>query len=118
MSKHNYSQYSNNKKYDTDKVNVATEITETPVVVDEAPVKVKMETVAVPEPKIVTGVVVNCAKLNVREEANADAAIVAVLPMNTEIEIDIFKSNSDWVAVCTETGITGYCMRKFVNAKR
>lgn len=133
MSNHNYTQYSNNKKYnDTVKVEpdvcaeeiatpelddvVATAmatVNETPV--EPAEIKMVDETV---EPmvvaKTVDGKVIKCAKLNVRENPSLDAGIVCVLDADAEIEIDIEKTTDEWANVYTAAGIEGYCMRKYV----
>ena len=125
MSKHNYSQYSNKKSNDKPKeeeIVVTAEIdtpvqTEAPVTeapVTEAPAEVKMEAPH-PKPKTAIGVVANCSKLNVRTEASIDSDAAAVLSVNSEVKIDLTKSNKDWFKICTATGIDGYCMRKFVN---
>ena len=144
MSKHNYSQYSNKKKNDsmtgavggrsTDgKNSVRTEVTaestsattpsfepvNVPSGVSRASeVKMVVETVdTVPLPKTVEGVVANCAKLNVRAEPDAYADVVYVLDVMSEIAIDVSKSNNEWFKVCTASGVEGYCMRKFVDAR-
>lgn len=130
MSKHNYSQYSNNKKKH--------EVTETPdTLVDEAvttvavpenepALEVKMESVApvaetvaetVTLPKKVQGTVANCTKLNIRTKPSADAAVIRVLNAGTKIDINTTKSNNEWLSVRTPDGINGYCMRKFVDAR-
>lgn len=121
MSRHNYSKYSE-KNYkvaeeeieEIDVINEAEEL----VVENPAPeielVEETVETVAVPE--IVVGTVVNCAKLNVRENPNATAAVLCVLDAAAEIKINVAKSDNEWVNVLTAAGIDGYCMRKFVNA--
>lgn len=122
MSNHNYSQYSNNKtNADTDidlgltvekTVEEEVEVVTTPEIdlVEET-----VETVAVPE--TVEGVVVNCAKLNVRAEAKPTAEVVAILDATSEIEINLAKSTDEFFSICTATGIEGYCMRKFVDAR-
>ena len=122
MSNHNYSQYSNNKtNVDTDidlgltvekTVEEDVEVVATPEInlVEET-----VETVAVPE--TVEGVVVNCAKLNVRAEASPTAEVVAILNATSEIEINLAKSTDEFFSICTATGIEGYCMRKFVDAR-
>lgn len=107
-SKHNYSQYS--KKT-------------TPIVPPSSAPEVKMEPELVKETvetatlhKNINGVVVNCAKLNIREEPSVDSAVVGVLDVMSEIEIDVAKSDNEWLKVYTVTGVEGYCMRKFVDA--
>ena len=135
MSKHNYSQYS--KKNDSQKAGVNAnafdnnrkeqkkheyvEKIPTEVIKPIAPapeVKMVVETVeTVSLPKFVEGVVVNCAKLNVREEPSTNSDIVCVLDVMSEIEIDVEKSTDEWFKICTAIGVEGYCMRKFVDAR-
>lgn len=128
MSKHNYTQYSNKKNHnDEGKTTVKQEefliiddLVETPVVeaVETPEVKMVVETVdTVTLPKLVSGFVSNCSKLNVRMQPEADADVVCVLNSGTEIEINVNNSTDDWFSICTAAGIEGYCMRKFVNAK-
>lgn len=128
MSKHNYSQYSNKKKNDaattettTKTVNMTIPSLEPAIAPSASPapseVKMVVETVdTMPLPKTVEGVVVNCAKLNVRTEPSVDADVVYVLDVMSEIKIDVSKSNNEWLKVCTASGVEGYCMRKFVDA--
>lgn len=127
MSKHNYSQYS--KKNDDVKP-----IAEAPVIdLDEVSFddnvivieseEVKMESVPKVEPKVeskpepakpAVGIVFNCTKLNVRANPSIDADVIAVLDNNSEVEIDVARSTSDWFKICTAAGVEGYCMRKFI----
>lgn len=115
MSKHNYSQYSNKKPVEHKAETVVTEpivepeFTATPVVVEET-----VETVTLP--KTVHGIVANCSKLNVRENATMSSDIICVLDAATEIEVNVARSTGDWLYIYTAAGIEGYCMRKFVNA--
>ena len=116
MPKHNYSQYSNAKKYDN---KPKTEESVEPMPVEPA-VEVKMvveDVEAVILPKIVEGTVSNCAKLNVREKPSFDADIVCVLDVNSEMKVDVDTATDEWVYANTAVGIEGYCMRKFVNTK-
>lgn len=123
--KHNYSQYSNKPKHENTKVTEELLNPIAEVKMDSEPEVVKPavtpalvnETVETkPLPKTVEGMVVGCAKLNVRKEPNLFADIVCALNVQSEIEIDVEKSNKDWFYICTATGIEGYCMRKFVEA--
>lgn len=123
MSKHNYSQYSNNKRNNYKPVDpeVTVSYKEEPVIAEpvaetviETPVEIKMEVAPVVEPKPITGVVANCVKLNVRDNPRADADVVCVLNVNSEMEIDMNKSTSEWFRISTAAGVDGYCMRKFV----
>ena len=126
MSKHNYSQYSNAKKYDNKpKVEESVEVAESANPVEatefvEPAVEVKMveETVnTAPIPKTINGVVANCTKLNIRKEPSVHAEILGVVNVDSEMKIDMNKSNDKWFYVSTAVGIDGYCMRDFVNAK-
>ena len=84
MSKHNYSKYSDKKKTNNTQPKPNKAVTST---VPKSPSpEVKMEVELIQEtvdtvtlPKTVSGVVVDCAKLNVREEPSIDADVVCVL---------------------------------------
>lgn len=114
--KHNYTQYSNKPKTVASEVkmeSIPTPLNKTEPV-EVKPVLETVETVALP--KTVDGMVVGCAKLNVRAEANLFSDVVCVLDARSEIEIDVEKSDKDWFYICTAAGIEGYCMRKYVEA--
>lgn len=127
MSNHNYSQYSNNKKknYNKPKVeetaveNVVFTEAETLTIEPTAPeVKMAVESVeTVTLPETVTGTVFNCSKLNVRVKPATDAEVVTVLNNDSKVKIDTSRSTNEWLKITTATGVEGYCMRKFVNAK-
>lgn len=138
MSKHNYSQYSN-KKYEN-KINTTPEVTveiqngvNTDVVTEEveAPVTNTVETETTANTAeteapvtetvtnsgaVATGVVANCAKLNVRSKPSTNGDVVTVLNAGDEISIDVDKSTEEWLKIRTADGVKGYCMKKFVNA--
>lgn len=61
-----------------------------------------------------TGVVFDCAKLNVRKSPASDAAILAEIPVGTKVQIFDKESTKDFHHVCTATGIDGFCMKKFI----
>ena len=114
MSKpnHNYSQYSNKNHKHNNNQNKP----KTPVIEPAQPVTVKETVETAPIPETVEGVVVGCAKLNVRAEANLFSDVVCVLDASSEMTIDVNKSNREWFYICTAAGIEGYCMRKYVEA--
>ena len=64
------------------------------------------------------GVVTDCLKLNIREKPSKDSRVVTVVTCLDELEIDMGNSNDDWYAVCTATGIEGFCMKKFVAVRK
>lgn len=123
MSKHNYSQYSNAKKYDnkpkTEEMSEHVNPIEHADFVEEVDaVKMVEETVnTVPIPKTINGIVANCTKLNIRKGPSTNAEILGVVNVDSEMKIDMDKSNDKWFYVSTAVGIDGYCMRDFVNAK-
>lgn len=118
--KHNYTQYSN--KNHASNMNEKTEDTpnlKTPEVkMDNVPaVKLVDEQVkTVVLPKTVEGMVVGCARLNVRAEANLFSDVICTLNAQSEIEINVEKSDNEWFYICTASGLEGYCMRKYVEA--
>lgn len=69
-----------------------------------------------PEPRPVTAVgVVDCKnKLNLRVEPDANANIIKILDKGAEVLIYTEESTADFYKVCTESGLEGYCMKKFV----
>lgn len=135
MSKqHNYSQYSNKKKPNNEakKPTPEAKVTEAFVTgMTVGPIEEKVEPITkaikahndpveTPIQKEVTpnriaGIVVDCTKLNVRTEPSIVADVVCVLDVDSELEVDLNKSNNDWYKICTAIGAEGYCMRKYIN---
>lgn len=66
----------------------------------------------------VIGVVTDCLKLNIRKEPDKDSDVVVVVTCLDELKIDLDASTDDWYAVCTVTGIEGFCMKKFVAVRQ
>jgi hypothetical protein len=60
------------------------------------------------------GLVTDCKKLNVREEPQADAAIICEIAYQTELIIDEKESTEEFYKVCMAVGIEGFCMKKFI----
>lgn len=119
MSRHNYSQYSNHKnQHDVNEVE-APEVETATIIENTNPEIVLVAPETAPAPvavsETVTGVVVNCAKLNVRVNPSTNADVVCVLNAASEIEVNVAESNDEWVKVCTAIGVDGYCMRKFID---
>lgn len=121
MSNHNYSQYSNNKNYNnfTEEVetveDTAVETVEAPVI--ESAVEPVVETVeTVDLPAAVTGVVVDCARLNVRVAPFATANAICTIASGAEVTINVAESTDEWFSICTASGVDGYCMKRYINA--
>lgn len=74
--------------------------------------------VAAEEKATVIGVVTDCLKLNLREKADPDADVVAVIDALTEVVIDMEASTDSFYKVCTAAGIEGFCMRKYIAIRK
>ena len=61
--------------------------------------------------------VVNCNKLNVREEPSLDSTIVCEVNSQTELMIDKSESTDNFYKVFTASGIEGFCMKKFISVQ-
>lgn len=104
MGKRDYTKFANtHEKFKTEELqNGVEEVVETPVE------EVKVETV---------GVVDDCTMLNVRKEPDAEAEIVCVLKVQSEVTIDEKESTKDFYKICTAAGAEGFCMKKFIRIK-
>ena len=60
------------------------------------------------------GVVSGCAKLNIRKESNITSDPVCIVPEKSVLLIDQDLSTDEWYKVYTETGMEGFCMKKYV----
>ena len=67
-----------------------------------------------PEPVEVEGVVSGCAQMYVRSEASADSEPLGIIKRDTIVIINEAESTADFYSVCTETGLEGFCMKKFI----
>lgn len=65
-------------------------------------------------PPVVTGTVTDCTKLNVRRAPSLKATVVCEISRNETVTVDEGKSNAEWYSVCTESGATGFCMKKYI----
>lgn len=109
MSKHNYSNYS---KLKTKPINQEAEtIIEDQTVISEATTVSEPE---VSETKL-PGIVGNCARLNVREEPNKMADIVAVLEAGSEVQLVGEEPVNGFYNVITADGREGYCMCDYIS---
>ena len=115
QNRRNYNQYANKEEttpveeieesIDTTETVEENEVVteETEVIEDETPDEV---------PKPVYGVV-NCSKLNVRRGPSIDTASLCIVEGGSKLDIEQY--NEEWLKVLTEDGISGYCMRKFID---
>ena len=91
----------------------------------ENTIEEKVETVAIPEEpveqtepiKIVTGIVSNCTKLNVRKEPKKNSDSLAVIDVKTKVDVEPGNSTDEWYKITTKAGVEGYCMKDFITLK-
>lgn len=68
-----------------------------------------------PEPaEPIVGTVTNCVRLNVRETPIITAKVLSEININSQLIIDETESTEEWFKVYTESGIAGFCMKKFI----
>ena len=65
-------------------------------------------------PDFVTGVVVGCTKLNVREQMHTGATVLCELPVSSEVRIIADEHHDAWYHVFTASGVEGFCMKKYI----
>ena len=111
----NYNQYANKKE--TTPVEEIEESIDTTETVEENEV-VTEETEVIEDktpdevPKPVYGVV-NCSKLNIRRGPSIDTTSLCIVEGGSKLDIEQY--NEEWLKVLTEDGISGYCMREFID---
>ena len=81
------------------------EVTTTPAVVPEEEEQ---------EPEMLSGVVVDCAKLNVRRAPNATAPVIYTIARGTGVIVVEDESTDEFYKVYTETGVEGFCMKQYI----
>lgn len=62
----------------------------------------------------ITGIVSDCKKLRVRNAPGLDSNVICEIEVDSKVEIDESESTEDFYKICTETGIDGYCMKRFI----
>lgn len=70
------------------------------------------------EPKKVSGIVVNCNRLNIRTKPSINSQPVGNVTVNSEVIINLNQSNDEWLKVITKDGVEGFCMKKYVKIKQ
>lgn len=122
QNRRNYNQYANKPEPDQAKKETVEEVIE--------PVEETVEEVIEPAEEIVEEAVeevteveekptevafgkVNCSKLNVRKEPSINSVPLCIIEHGTRMEISEF--NGEWVKILTSDGVSGYCMRKFID---
>ena len=67
-----------------------------------------------PEPMI-EGMVTGCDQMYVRSEASIDSEPLGIIKRDAILRIYESESTNDFYSVCTETGLTGFCVKKFIS---
>ena len=74
------------------------------------------EEVSEPKKQMI-GVVMDCSSLNIRAKSNVNSEIIATVKAGTELLINEDESIGEWYKVCTEAGIEGFCMKRYVSIR-
>lgn len=107
----------------TEKIEEQTITIESPTEAEETPkdsitIESPAEVKETPKGSITIGVVTNCSKLNVRKTPNVNSSVSGVINLNDEVMIiDIEKSTDEFYKVRTESGLKGFCMKKYIKIK-
>ena len=111
QNRRNYNQYANKPEPEQVKEETVEEVIE-PV---EETVEEAVEEVTEVEEKSteVAFGKVNCSKLNVRKEPSIHSTPLCIIEHGTRMEISEF--DGEWVKILTPEGVSGYCMRKFID---
>lgn len=62
----------------------------------------------------VYGRVVDCSRLNVRKKPTVNAEVLETVRKDSELVLDLIKSNEKWYKVTTISGVEGYCMKQYI----
>lgn len=83
----------------------------------EEPVEEPMEepVEAIPEKKeSLVGYVSGCTRLNIRKSPSTTGEVTTIVSEKAMLLVDPNESTDEWYRVCTESGVDGYCMKKYV----
>lgn len=116
MANKNYTNYSKPKKEKP----VEAVVPEAESTVDEKVVTDDSQERLPGSPDPVIGVVDNCVKLNIREEANKESEILCVINKGEKVEIIEEESTDDFYAVRYNNGksICGFCMKDYIKLNK
>ena len=128
MGKKNYTKFSEHfKKSENEEVinevneeivtEINTEPTEPVVEVTEKPVE---ETI---DKGLVTGVVVGCEQLRVREKPSTTAKVICIINKSDKVQVQLrhegepVPADVGFYKVYIASGVAGYCLTKYINIK-
>lgn len=117
---HNYSKHFNNNQQNNHKPLFGQSVNSS-VEKEDLPSEENSNVESVDETTNVTektnGVVCGCETLFVRSEANKESSPLTIIEKDSKVEIDLDQSTEDFYKVTIESGIEGYCMKKFIEIK-
>lgn len=112
----NYNKMSKKHRNETEEtIQQPIEAVESVEPVEEIVEIVEEPVVETPEPTTIEGVVSGCAQMYVRSEAFVESEPVGIIKSGTKVQIFETESTDDFYSVCTETGLAGFCMKKFIS---
>ena len=109
----NYNQYANKPEPEQVKEETVEEVIEPVEEAVEEVIEPVEEAEVEENPTEVAFGKVNCSKLNVRKEPSINSVPLCIIEHGTRMEISEF--NGGWVKILTPDGVSGYCMRKFID---
>lgn len=74
------------------------------------------EEVSEPKKQMI-GTVMDCSSLNIRAKSSINSEIIATVKAGTKLLINEDESIGEWYKVCTEVGIEGFCMKKYISVR-
>ena len=113
QNRRNYNQYANKPESEQVKEETVEEVIEPVEETVEEVIEPVEETVEEENPTEVAFGKVNCSKLNVRKEPSIHSNPLCIVEHGTMMEISEF--DGEWVKILTSDGVSGYCMRKFID---
>jgi len=65
------------------------------------------------------GKIVNCERVNLREQASKDSTVITTLPLGELVMVDVDFESKDWshIQVYNNSSQVGYVMRQFVEVE-
>lgn len=106
---HNYNEFS--KKQNDENQEPLKQIDE----IISQPVEVEETSEETFESNTFEGVVSGCDQLYVRSDASVDSEPLGIIKRDTVLVIYESESTEDFYNVCTESGLEGFCMKKFIS---
>ena len=107
QNRRNYNQYANKPEPEQVKEEAVEEVIEPVEEAIEEVTEVEENSTEVAFGKV------NCSKLNVRKEPSINSVPLCIIEHGTRMEISEF--NGEWVKILTSDGVSGYCMREFID---